>query len=247
MLPVFYVGMKLGHLRWVKNKGWGLSQQGAHDDIWVWVGEGDRRLAKTAQWEASWFVLATKHLPPNTTPVIKSRRMRWLRQVTRLGQHANWYRFSVGKPEGWSKQLVWRIRKECVQTQHEIPPTYLSAGAEKDHETRQTGQADSGPRIKSRFNVWITGRQPRDSPTIEFKFSCPQITVLHTKCRRRWKEGGPWGQCGYVMSTLITVPVEKTSKIPHGSTQSATFKSIKLLCCAIGLSSCYVWNIKINV
>jgi hypothetical protein len=37
---------------------------------------------------------------PNIIRMIKSRRMRWAGQVTRMGEKRNAYRILVGKPEG---------------------------------------------------------------------------------------------------------------------------------------------------
>jgi len=41
-----------------------------------------------------------KHSPPNITGVIKSRRMRWARQVACKGKMRGTHRILVGKPKG---------------------------------------------------------------------------------------------------------------------------------------------------
>ena len=46
---------------------------------------------------------------PNTMLVIKSRRMRWVVHVARMGERRGVYRFSVGKPEG--KRPLGRPRR----------------------------------------------------------------------------------------------------------------------------------------
>jgi hypothetical protein len=61
---------------------------------------------------------------------------------------------------------VKRIRKESAETQLETSLRHFSAGAEKEHETRQTGPSVSGPRIKSVFNVRTTSGRIRDSRAI---------------------------------------------------------------------------------
>jgi hypothetical protein len=44
--------------------------------------------------------------------MIKSRRMRWAGNVTRMGAKRNAYRILVGKPEG--KKSLRRPRRRCV-------------------------------------------------------------------------------------------------------------------------------------
>jgi hypothetical protein len=45
--------------------------------------------------------------------IIKSRRMRWVGHVARMGDKRNAYRILVGKPEG--KRPLGRPRRRCVQ------------------------------------------------------------------------------------------------------------------------------------
>jgi hypothetical protein len=49
---------------------------------------------------------------PNIVRVIKSRRMRWVGHVARMGEKRGAYRFLVGKPEG--KRPLGRPRRRWV-------------------------------------------------------------------------------------------------------------------------------------
>ena len=49
------------------------------------------------------------YCPPNIVRVIKSRRMRWARNVARMGERSGVYRVLVGKPEG--KRPLGRSRR----------------------------------------------------------------------------------------------------------------------------------------
>jgi len=49
---------------------------------------------------------------PNIVRVIKSRRMRWVRHVARMGEERGMYRFLVGKPEG--RRPLGRPRRRWV-------------------------------------------------------------------------------------------------------------------------------------
>jgi len=62
---------------------------------------GPRRDAVTGEWRR----LHNKELndlycSPNIVRVMKSRRMRWVGHVARMGKERGVYRFLVGKPEG---------------------------------------------------------------------------------------------------------------------------------------------------
>ena len=62
---------------------------------------GPRRAEVTGEWRR----LRNEELndlysSPNIVRVIKSRRMRWARHVTRVGEERGAYRVLVGKPEG---------------------------------------------------------------------------------------------------------------------------------------------------
>jgi hypothetical protein len=49
---------------------------------------------------------------PSIIRIIKSRRMRWVRHVARMGEKRNAYRLLVGKPEG--KRPLGRSRRRWV-------------------------------------------------------------------------------------------------------------------------------------
>jgi hypothetical protein len=49
---------------------------------------------------------------PSIIRIIKSRRMRWVRQVARMGEKRNMYRLLVGKPEG--KRPLGRPRRRWI-------------------------------------------------------------------------------------------------------------------------------------
>jgi hypothetical protein len=57
---------------------------------------------------------------PNIIRMIKSRRMRWVGHVARMGEEGNMYRLLVGKPEGnrprrRPRRSVWIIRGLSVK------------------------------------------------------------------------------------------------------------------------------------
>jgi hypothetical protein len=52
------------------------------------------------------------YLSPSIIRIIKSRRMRWVGQVARMGEKRNAYRLLVGKPEG--KRQLGRPRRRWV-------------------------------------------------------------------------------------------------------------------------------------
>jgi hypothetical protein len=45
------------------------------------------------------------HFSPSIIRMIKSRRLRWARDVTRMGEKRNAYRILVGKPEGDTRKV----------------------------------------------------------------------------------------------------------------------------------------------
>ena len=96
------VGVKLGlsHRGW--NIGWGFSRIGPEEDIWAYEGWGNGGVEKTAQGEnlarRSWLNIRA----------ITSRRTRWARHVTCMGERRSAYKIKVGKTE-WRRQL-WRLR-----------------------------------------------------------------------------------------------------------------------------------------
>jgi hypothetical protein len=49
---------------------------------------------------------------PSIIRIIKPRRMKWTRNVTRMAEKRNAYRLLVGKPEG--KRLLGRLRHRWV-------------------------------------------------------------------------------------------------------------------------------------
>jgi len=49
---------------------------------------------------------------PNFVPVIKSRRMRWVGHVARMGEERGVYRILLGKPEG--RRPLGRPRRRWV-------------------------------------------------------------------------------------------------------------------------------------
>jgi hypothetical protein len=49
---------------------------------------------------------------PSIIRIIKSRRMRWVRYVARMGEKKNVYMLFVGMPEG--KRQLGRPRRKCV-------------------------------------------------------------------------------------------------------------------------------------
>jgi hypothetical protein len=51
------------------------------------------------------------YISPNIIKVIKSRRMRWVGHVIRMGEMRKGHRILVGKPEG--KSLLGRPRRRC--------------------------------------------------------------------------------------------------------------------------------------
>ena len=51
------------------------------------------------------------HCSPGTLRVLKSRRMKWVGYVARIGEGRVVYRFLVGKPEG--KRPMGRPRRRC--------------------------------------------------------------------------------------------------------------------------------------
>jgi len=56
--------------------------------------------------------LTDLYCSPNTVRVIKSRRMRWVGHVARMGEERGMYSVLVGKPEG--KRPLWRPTRRWV-------------------------------------------------------------------------------------------------------------------------------------
>ena len=62
---------------------------------------GPKRDEKTGEWiQLHKEELNELYFSPNITRVIKSRRMRWIEHVARMGESRGVYRFLVGKREG---------------------------------------------------------------------------------------------------------------------------------------------------
>jgi hypothetical protein len=74
---------------------------------------GPRRDEVTGEWRRLHIEeLNDLYTSPNMVRVIKSRRMRWARHVTHMGEESGVYRVLVGKPEG--KRLLGRPRRRWV-------------------------------------------------------------------------------------------------------------------------------------
>jgi len=71
---------------------------------------GPRRDEITGQWKR-WHneELSDLYSSPNIVQVIKSRKMRWVGHVARMGEKSGLYRVTVGKPEG--KRPLGRPRR----------------------------------------------------------------------------------------------------------------------------------------
>jgi len=62
---------------------------------------GPRRDEVTREWRKLHYEeLNDLYSSPNVVPVIKSRRIRWVGHVARMGERRGLYRVLVGKPEG---------------------------------------------------------------------------------------------------------------------------------------------------
>ena len=82
---------------------------------------GPRRDEVTGEWRKLHNEELNLYCSPNIVRVIKSRRMRWVGHMARLGEGRGVYRFLVGKPEGkrplgkprrrWGIVLRWILRK----------------------------------------------------------------------------------------------------------------------------------------
>ena len=72
---------------------------------------GPRRDEVTGEWRRLYNVdLNDLYSSPNIVLVIKSRRMRWVGHVARMGEERGEYRVLVGKPEG--KRPLGRPRRK---------------------------------------------------------------------------------------------------------------------------------------
>jgi hypothetical protein len=68
---------------------------------------GPKRDEVTGQWRKLHYEeLSDRYSLPNIVRVVKSRRMRWVGHVARMGEGRDVYRVLVGKPEG--KRPLWR-------------------------------------------------------------------------------------------------------------------------------------------
>jgi hypothetical protein len=62
---------------------------------------GSKRDEVTGEWRKLHNeTLRDLYFSPNLVPVIKLRRIRWLRHVARIGERRGVYRVLMGKPEG---------------------------------------------------------------------------------------------------------------------------------------------------
>jgi len=69
---------------------------------------GPRRDEVTGEWRRLHYEeLNDLNCPPNMVRVIKSRRMRWVRHVARMGEERGVYRVLAGKPEGRRPRRRW--------------------------------------------------------------------------------------------------------------------------------------------
>ena len=90
-------------------------EQDASEDVWGLVSWSDRKLEKTAQWGASWFVLL------NIIRVVKSRGTRWVVHVARMGRREMHTEF-------WLGSLKDSDHVECpVYPRRTIAPNLLSS------------------------------------------------------------------------------------------------------------------------
>jgi len=71
---------------------------------------GPRREEVTGEWRKLHNEeLNDLYSSPNIVRVIKSRRMKWVGHVVRMGEERGVYRVLVGKPEG--RRPLWRPRR----------------------------------------------------------------------------------------------------------------------------------------
>jgi hypothetical protein len=74
---------------------------------------GPKRDEVTGEWrKLQNEELRDLYFSPSIIRIIKSRRMRWMGHVTRMGENRNAYRLLVGKPEG--KRPLGRPRRRRV-------------------------------------------------------------------------------------------------------------------------------------
>jgi hypothetical protein len=77
---------------------------------------GPKRDEITGQWRRLHNVeLYDLHCSPNIVRVIKSRRMRWVEHVARMGETRGVYRVLVGKSEGKRSPGRPRLRRENIK------------------------------------------------------------------------------------------------------------------------------------
>jgi hypothetical protein len=74
---------------------------------------GPRRVEVTGEWSKLHNEeLRDLYFSPSIIRIMKSRRMRWARHVTRMEEQRNVYRLLVGKPEG--RRPLERPRRMCM-------------------------------------------------------------------------------------------------------------------------------------
>jgi hypothetical protein len=86
-----------------------------------------RKFGPTREEDGSWRKLHNDELhslysSPNIVGVIKSRRMRWVGHVARMGERREIYRVLVGRPEGrrprgrprhrWRIPIIWTLGRQ---------------------------------------------------------------------------------------------------------------------------------------
>jgi hypothetical protein len=78
-----------------------------------------------------WRILRNEELndlysSPNTVWMIKSRRMRWVEHVARMGKGRGAYRILVGRPE--ERRLLWRPKRRWAALKTDLPRSGMGGG-----------------------------------------------------------------------------------------------------------------------